>query len=395
MLKILLIFTVVVALGDADLVRIPLHRHENFLKTLKNVEAELSVVCSKYMSSAKKSCGSSYRHRHKYAGIGKEDLSNSFNMEYYGNITIGTPAQNFVVLFDSGSSNLWVPSSSCPSTNIACRKHNRYDSKTSSTYEANGQEFSIAYGTGSLTGFLSTDTVTVSGYSIAKQTFAEAKSQPGDTFINANFDGIFGMGYETISVDGVVPPFYNMWSQGLIDRDVFSFYLVRDGSSAFGGELIFGGSDKSLYVGELTYVPVSSPGYWQFTMDAASIGGQAICIDCQAIADTGTSLLVVPEDVFYAVNEGIGGSMYGDTFYVDCSALESLPNVKFVISGKTFELEPSDYIMNIDNDGYNVCMSSFTNSVGSSLWILGDVFIGKFYTEFDLGNNRVGFAPVA
>ena len=204
------------------------------------------------------------------------------------------------------------------------------------------------------------------------------------------------MAYKSLSVDGVTPPFYNMWNQGLLDRDVFSFYLARSGSSVMGGELIFGGSDKSLYTGELKYVPISSETYWQFTVDMAYMENTLVCVGCQAIADTGTSLLVTPPDVYASLNSQIGATLneYDGNYYVDCSTLDSLPNMTFVIAGNKFDLSPSDYIANVETYGIPQCMSTFT-TMGTQLWILGDVFIGKYYTEFDLGNNRIGFAPVA
>jgi len=233
---------------------------------------------------------------------------------------------------------------------------------------------------------------------IKGQTFAEAVNQPGNVFVAANFDGILGLGYSALSVDGIVPPFYNMYSQGLVKAPVFSFYLNRNVNGEKGGEIIFGGSDKAHYKGEFTYLPITQEGYWQFQMDTGSVADVSFCQDgCQAIADTGTSLITGPTSDIDAINEAIGAEDdgYGNVM-VDCGALSEMPVVKFSLGGKSFALEPKDYV--IDN-GDGSCMSGFSAmdqySMNEPMWILGDVFIGKFYTEFDLGNNRVGFAEAA
>lgn len=448
------------------------------------------------------------------------DLTNFMDAQYYGEISLGTPAQTFSVVFDTGSSNLWVPSSKCSYLSIACYLHNKYYGDKSTTYQEDGREFSIEYGSGSLTGFFSRDTLQIGDMSVPDQVFAEAVNEPSVSFIAASFDGILGMGFPEISVGKVEPPFQNMLRQGIIDEPVFSFWLNRDKDDQNGGELVLGGVNPDHFKGEHTWARVTRRGFWQFDMEKIKVkhmDGTFCSSGCQAIADTGTSLLAGPVDEIENLNKLIGATSVlveeckesvhsyipeiineidsmsasdicsnvglctysrsnrkvpvtfrralnmmeqryesnknreeggtkgisddnvcemckyvvqniqsalsdeqteeevegildaaceeaeilspGGASIVDCATIESLPDINFVISGKSFVLTPSQYILEFDSMGKKQCISGFIGldipKPLGPLWILGDSFIGAYHTVFDYGNQRVGFAEAA
>ncbi|KAI9822323.1 MAG: Vacuolar protease A [Pycnora praestabilis] len=320
-------------------------------------------------------------------------VSNFLNAQYFSQIAIGTPPQEFKVVLDTGSSNLWVPSSECGS--IACYLHTKYDSSSSSTFKKNGTSFAIRYGSGSLEGFVSQDTVQIGDLKIKHQDFAEATSEPGLAFAFGRFDGIMGLGYDTISVNKIVPPFYNMLDQGLLDEPLFAFYLGNTGNGEGDeSEAIFGGINPDHYTGKLTKIPLRRKAYWEVDLDAITFGDASAELDnTGVILDTGTSLIALPSTLAELLNKEIGAKKsYNGQYTVECEKRDSLPDLTFTLTGHNFTITPYDYILEVQGS----CISSFMGMdfpepVGP-LAILGDAFLRKWYSVYDLGSNSVGLA---
>jgi cathepsin D len=334
-------------------------------------------------------------------GSYKEKLSNLQNAQYYGEISLGTPAQCFQALFDTGSSITWVPGQDCDSE--ACQVHRTYQCKKSSTCEQTEHAMKLAYGSGQMAGRLSQERFCFgcdsNSLCVEKQVFLESLQEPGPTFAQSKFDGLVGMGYDAIGVPGQHTPFYQLMQSDKCPEKVFAFYLNRNEKDEAGGELTLCGTDSSHYSGELTYVPLSKEAYWQFTVDSITVDAQKISTDFEAIADSGTSLIVGPKDVVDRLQEAIGAEQnpMNGQYMVDCNNIPNMPTITFTIGGKKFPLTPDQYVEKIKpipSRDITLCLSGFTGMdlPQGPMWILGDVFLGQYYTVFDQGQNRLGFA---
>ncbi|XP_069495854.1 pepsin A-like [Ambystoma mexicanum] len=368
-----------VALSEC-LVKVPLHKGKSLRDRLRE-DGKLKD----FLKTHQVNLASKYFPR-LAAQVATEPMTNYMDTTYYGTISIGTPPQNFNVIFDSGSANLWVPSTSC--TSSACSNHNEFNPSSSSTFQATSQSLSIGYGTGSMTGVLGYDTVQVGGLTVTNQVFGLAYTE-ADFFSQMPFDGILGVAYPSIASDGATPVFDNMWSQGLLSQDLFSVYLSANGAS--GSVVIFGGYETSYYSGAMNWIPLSSQGYWQITVDSVTMNGNVIACNggCQAIVDTGTSLIAGSSSGVANIQNAVGA--YQDSngeYVVNCNSVGSLPDMVFNINGVQYPVPASAYI------NQNYCTLN-VQQTPVDLWILGDVFIREYYVVFDRTNNYVGLAPIA
>ncbi|XP_004488185.1 aspartic proteinase-like isoform X2 [Cicer arietinum] len=239
-------------------------------------------------------------------------LKNYLDVQYFGEIGIGSPPQYFNVVFDTGSSNLWVPSSKCIFS-IACYLHSKYRSRISSTYNEIGTPCKIPYDDGYIYGFFSQDNVKVGDIIIKDQEFSEIIWEANLALLAFPFDGILGLGFQGISVGKVTPVWYNMIEQGHIKDRVFSLWLNHDPMAEIGGEIVFGGVDKRHFRGEHTYVPLSQKGYWQIEVGDILLGNNTTGLcegGCAAIVDSGTSLIAGPTGVVTQINHAIGAEGY-------------------------------------------------------------------------------------
>merc|ERR1712070_105982 len=322
-------------------------------------------------------------------------ISDYQNAQFYGPIKVG--GQEFKVIFDTGSANVWIPGKAC--SFLTCWLHPRYDESKSSTYEKDGRRYNVTYGSGRVEGVFSKDTVTVGTIDVKSQPFAEVSQVSfgplNIAFAAGKFDGLMGLGFKAISQYNIPTPFETMIDQKLIDEPVFAFYLQEDASQT--GELVFGGIDQSHYTGDLVDVPLISETYWEVSLDAMKFGGSAVISSSQkAIIDSGTSLLAGPKEAVAALAKQVGAtSVAGKEYTIDCSKKSSLANLDVTLGGKTFELTPDDYILEVSGQ----CLFAFIGldvpPPRGPLWIMGDVFMRKYYCVFDYGNKKMRIAPVA
>jgi saccharopepsin len=243
-------------------------------------------------------------------------------------------------------------------------------------------------------GVISIDKVNVAGVELDDIKFGETTEEFGTGFMVFKFDGILGLGFDTIAVDQVPPIFYNMIDK--LDKPLFSVFLGRKGSN-LGGEVLFGDID-STYVDpeKIEYVSVSRVGYWEVPFNSLTVGeDQVLGGTHRAAIDTGTTLIVGPAEYVDKLSKLIGAieQQYG-LYFLECNKMSSLPDIKFRFNDVELSLSPHDYVNVYDN----VCMSAFTTDHSASsqnpLWIVGDTLLKKYYTVYDMGLKRVGFGSL-
>lgn len=337
-------------------------------------------------------------------------------LQYYGEVQVGTPPQKFVVIFDTGSGHLMVPSVKCDSP--ACEKHKRFMANASSTYmgigwaddplkavtDDNERDTTVVnFAMGDAVGQYARDTVCLGSAKAfcATADFVETTEESDNPFLPAEWDGILGLGQGVSDA-----PEFNVFgvlasnATPRMHQPIFSVYLGRRIED--GAEITFGGVREERMTTPLTWVPVSVEGYWQFQFSDILVDGKPLNIckkygdrQCQGVVDTGSSLFMGPQQDLVPL---LSALKFPKDTQQNCSESQVFPKLSFVIANKTFEMQPDDY-MDRSTDGHAAGMQTcwaHMMPVGDTgrgaIFVMGMPFLRAFYTAFDVQKKRIGFA---
>jgi len=317
-------------------------------------------------------------------------------LAYFGEISVGTPAQKFSVVYDTGSGNLLIPGEDCQ--DAACKSHARYAmAKSSSVSQMNcdgsevdgssTDELTITFGTGHMTGKCLKDNICIGGLCAAGNFVAstEESSQPFAAF---SFDGVLGLALDSMAQSNDFSLVSRMVRNNLLAEPLFAVFLSDTDKED--SEITFGQYKTERMASELFWVPVAArdTGYWEVQIEDITIAGKkqdGLCPNCFVAVDTGTSQLAGPSDVISQLQEKLG-------VHEECANFEQLPNLGFIIGSHILELQPKDYVDKMGNSCSVSLMSLDVPPPKGPLFVFGIPFLQKFYTVYDHANTRVGFA---
>lgn len=311
-------------------------------------------------------------------------------MAYFGKVSVGSPPQNFTVVYDTGSGNLIVPGSSCHSS--ACQNHARFDPSASSVRRMNcdgtmagatglTDEIRITFGTGHISGECLQDRICI-GNACSQGAFISSTDESSQPFDSFSFDGVLGLALPNMAQSTSFHMMSLLVSSNALRSPLFSVFLSD--SDAETSEITFGGINEAHMDTELFWVNVSGPsGYWEVHIEDITFDDkrQKLCQDCRVAVDTGTSQLAAPS---YIVDE-----LRARLNVQENCRNGKLPKLGFVVSGRVLNLFPSDYL---EQDCRLSLMPLDVPPPKGPLLVFGIPFLQKYFTVYDHENSRVGFA---
>lgn len=312
---------------------------------------------------------------------------------YFGNVKVGTPPQEFSVVFDTGSGNLIVPSAECHSE--ACKLHKRFNrakSMTAKKIYCDGYNqddtfstIAISFGTGSVEGTCVEDSVCI-GDICSRTSFIASFQESAEPFTQFTFDGVLGLAL-TPMAQGPGFSFVNVvgHSQAL-RRPQFAVFMADSDDER--SEITFGDLNEHHMDSGLLWAKVKpGVGYWEVQIQDITINNrpQQLCEDCRVAVDTGTSELAGPSDIIERLRNKLNVDPH-------CANFDVLPKLGFIISDHILNLDPHDYV---DKTPVSCMVSLMDLDVpppNGPIFVFGIPFLQKFYTVYDNAEKRVGFA---
>jgi hypothetical protein len=372
----------------------------------------------------------------------------TYKTSYSGVISLGYPAQEFRVVFDTGSGHVVVPSLGCQSE--ACQKHRRYDllqSETGVAVNSDGkvlgpkdlaEEVTIGFGTGEIKGQFAKEHVCLSpavNESVSRRgcldmdviMAVEMSTNPFSSFV---FDGILGLGLPMLAMTDDFSFFDMLTRTSQVNLPQFAVFLT-EGEDGEASEIAFGGLNQERALEPVKWSPVvgADEGHWLIKIKAVRVNGETldVCEDgtCKGVVDTGTSHIGVPISAEAELSKRLTVDAED---YLDCR-LTQAPTLEFVLEGAVLSLYPQNYMRRLPlREGVNVgatvvsANDSATNPVihqqqldenatnitrhcsprtmpvnmpaplGPKLFILGEPLLHRYYTVYDWKALQVGFS---
>ncbi|KAG2154413.1 aspartic peptidase domain-containing protein [Suillus bovinus] len=390
---------------DAGVIHVPIVRRSQ-TNRVANLPKAVEALRAKY---GYQPTDATYSKRANTAAIPITDEQN--DSSYSGVVSIGSPAQNFDLVLDTGSSDLWVATSTCTS----CAS-NEFTTSKSSTFQSSGTSLQINYGSGSVKGVVAQDTVTFGGFTITQQELLAASSVTSG-LLDGVLSGIMGLGFNTISALNTTPFWQALYNANQLSEPLFSFYLERYNDQATmntapGGILTLGGTNSSLYQGSIEYLSLAgSPSYWLLNVNSLSVQGKTVSVGSSSLAaiDTGTTLIAAPNNVAANIWAQVPGSIALTGQYAGLYAFPCTTDVTVTMSfgGSTWTISPADMNLgsvpsSVSGSTTQMCAGGIFDigtSVGTGsgvpTWIIGDTFLKNVYSVFRANPAAVGFAELA